>query len=58
MAVVRVRNVRVRMPHGLVPVSVAVLALGCRIVRVVVMTVVVSMGVLVLQRVVRVLVVV
>ena len=56
MGVMRVGHVWMRMPRRLVPVPMAVLAFGSRIVQVVVMPVVVAVGVLVLQRFMRVLV--
>ena len=54
MRVVRVRHVGMRMPQRLVPVPMAVFTEGHRIVRVGVMPVVMAVGVLMLQRVMRV----
>lgn len=56
MAVVCVGHMGMQMPHRLMPVTVAVLTVGSRIVRVAVMPVVVSVGVFVLQRLVFMLV--
>ena len=56
MRVMRIRHVRMCMPHRLVPMPVAVLARRRRVMDVVVMPVVVAVGMLMLQRLVRMLV--
>ena len=56
MAVMRIRHMRMGMPHRPVPVPMAVLAHGHRLVHMVMVPVVVAVGMLVLQRLVFMLV--